>query len=86
MKITTKRLLSWAPLIEAMKSSLAEEWGVKIKFFGPDSRIKNAFYELRKEFPEFANLSLLLTPREGEYLIYHPAQGESDAQRENRLG
>lgn len=87
MGVSTKKLLSWAPLIEAMKQSLLEDYGVKIKFFGPDSRIKQAFYGIKREFEEFSSLSLLLTPLEGEYLIYHPSEETTDAsERENGVG
>lgn len=71
MPVSTKKLLSWAPLLDAMRASLSEEYGVKVKTWNSDSQIKNAFYALKREFPEFSSLSLLLTPSEGEYLIFH---------------
>jgi len=83
MAVSNKKLLSWAPLIQAMKQSLLEKWGVKVQSFTPEARLKGAFYSLKKEFPEFKDLSLLLTPKKGEYLIYHPSHGEQDAEREN---
>lgn len=87
MPVSNKKLLSWATLIQAMKQALDEEWGVKVQVFSPPNRLKAAFYELRKEFsPEFDGLSLLSTPHEGEYLIYHPGKGNSNGEREDRMG
>ena len=84
MVVSTKKLLSWAPLLEAMKASLLEEYGVKVKTWNKDSQIKNAFYSLKREFPEFSDLSLLLTPLEGEYLIFHPTQKKESSDAEQR--
>lgn len=82
MPCSTRKLLAWGPLIEAMQQSLRETYGVKIRFFGPYYRIRNAFYGLKREFPEFKDLSLLLTPLEGEYMIYHPSKEAQDAREE----
>lgn len=84
--LSTKKLLSWASLIEAMKRANEEEFGVRIKIFSPEARVKAAFYIIRKEFsPLFCNLSLLATSEKDELLIYHPHKEErtEDAERKD---
>lgn len=82
-----KTQASWAPLISAMQESLQEEWGLKIQALCPDSRLKSAFYGVRKAYaPEFDSLSLLATGTPGVFLIYHPARKEAqDGEREEGL-
>lgn len=83
--VSNKKLLAWTPLLTAMQKSISEEFGVRIRVFSPESRIKAAFYSLRKEYsPSFDSLSLLATSTPQEYLIYHPSlKGKEDGEREN---
>lgn len=80
MTLSTKRAIAYAPLETLMYKSLEEQWGLKVRVLSNEALFKRAFYELRKEFPEFKTLSLITTTVPQTFLIYHPEQGESNEQ------
>lgn len=85
MALSNSKVLSSASLLSAMKESLRRRWGVKVKVITNPDRFKCTFYLLKKEFPEFINLSLLSTSTPSVFLIYHPeTNGEQNGQ--DRLG
>lgn len=77
MGMSTKKALAYAPLELAMRQSLQEKYGVKIRVFSPISLLKSAFYSLKKTDEDFKNISLLSTASPEILLIYN-SQGESD--------
>ena len=77
MGMSTKKALAYAPLELAMRQSLQEKYGVKIRVFSPISLLKSAFYSLKKTDEDFKNISLLSTSSPEILLIYN-SQGESD--------
>lgn len=82
--LSTKKRLACLPLESAMYESLGTRWGVKIKLnkVSPQNinLVKATFYLLKKENPDFENLSLLSTKFPDIYLIYHP---EKENEKEN---
>lgn len=77
MGMSTKKALAYAPLELAMRQSLQEKYGVKIRVLSPISLLKSAFYSLKKTDEDFKNISLLSTSSPEILLIYN-SQGESD--------
>ena len=77
MGMSIKKALAYAPLELAMRQSLQEKYGVKIRVFSPISLLKSAFYSLKKTDEDFKNISLLSTSSPEILLIYN-SQGESD--------
>lgn len=77
MGMSTKKALAYAPLELAMRQSLQEKYGVKIRVFSPIGLLKSAFYSLKKTDEDFKNISLLSTASPEILLIYN-SQGESD--------
>lgn len=77
MGMSTKKALAYAPLELAMRQSLQEKYGVKIRVFSPIGLLKSAFYFLKKTDEDFKNISLLSTSSPEILLIYN-SQGESD--------
>ena len=77
MGMSTKKALAYAPLELAMRQSLQEKYGVKIRVLSPIGLLKSAFYSLKKTDEDFKNISLLSTSSPEILLIYN-SQGESD--------
>ena len=81
MGMSTKKALAYAPLELAMRQSLQERYGVKVRVYSPIPLFKSAFYSLKKTDEVFKNLSLLSTSSPDVLLIYNP-EGESNNGKE----
>lgn len=77
MSMSVKKALAYAPLELAMRQSLQERYGVKVRVYSPIPLFKSAFYSLKKTDEVFKNLSLLSTSSPDILLIYNP-EGDSN--------
>lgn len=81
MGMSIKKALAYAPLELAMRQSLQERYGVKVRVYSSIPLMKSAFYSLKKTDEVFKNLSLLSTSSPDVLLIYNP-EGESNNGKE----
>lgn len=81
MSMSVKKALTYAPLELAMRQSLQEKYGLKVRVYSPIPLFKSAFYSIKKTDEIFKNLSLLSTSSPDVLLIYNP-EGDSNNGKE----